>query len=229
MPGVIGSPAASLTVQTKDIELGAVGSWTGGCVWRWIMLFCSLVAMPANASLGCGLSPDDRACPAERKAGDEAEKAGAQGNGDGTREGAVENGGLAKDGGELVNGAASARQEGESVTSPLPLQGSSGVEDESGGGAGDAAAQNGNRSEGVRRGDGDGGAGTGDKGTSARWSGVHQGSTQRDSDFDELLASYLEGSFGERGGSLLIPLGGLRLLRCGSSLLRACPFFGRPV
>lgn len=35
----------------------------------------------------------------------------------------------------------------------------------------------------------------------------------RDSDFDGVLASYLEGSIGEGGGSLLMPLGGLRLLR----------------
>lgn len=35
----------------------------------------------------------------------------------------------------------------------------------------------------------------------------------RDADFDEILSSYLGGSFGREGGSLLMPLGGLRLLR----------------
>ena len=34
-----------------------------------------------------------------------------------------------------------------------------------------------------------------------------------DSDFDGLLASYLEGRLGQAGGSLLMPLGALRLLR----------------
>lgn len=34
-----------------------------------------------------------------------------------------------------------------------------------------------------------------------------------DSDFDALLASYVDGTFGKAGGSVLIPLGGLRLLR----------------
>lgn len=37
--------------------------------------------------------------------------------------------------------------------------------------------------------------------------------SNRDSDFDCLLADYVEGPFGEAGGGLLIPLGGLRLLR----------------
>lgn len=46
--------------------------------------------------------------------------------------------------------------------------------------------------------------------------GVTEARCQRDSDFDEILASYLGGdSFGREGGSLLIPLGGLRLLRYG--------------
>eukprot|EP00904_Undaria_pinnatifida_P002386 jgi/Undpi1/12148/HiC_scaffold_5.g01824.m1 len=39
-----------------------------------------------------------------------------------------------------------------------------------------------------------------------------------DSDFDGLLLSYLEGRLGEAGGSLLMPLGALRLLRHLSSL-----------
>lgn len=34
-----------------------------------------------------------------------------------------------------------------------------------------------------------------------------------DSDFDGVLASYLDDSFGRDGGTLLVPLGGLRLLR----------------
>lgn len=37
--------------------------------------------------------------------------------------------------------------------------------------------------------------------------------SNRDSDFDCLLADYVNGPFGEAGGGLLIPLGGLRLLR----------------
>lgn len=37
--------------------------------------------------------------------------------------------------------------------------------------------------------------------------------SNRDSDFDGLLADYVDGPFGEAGGGLLIPLGGLRLLR----------------
>lgn len=43
--------------------------------------------------------------------------------------------------------------------------------------------------------------------------GTAGGRGSRDSDFDGVLASYLDGSFGEHGGSLLMPLGGLRLLR----------------
>lgn len=43
--------------------------------------------------------------------------------------------------------------------------------------------------------------------------GTAGGRGSRDSDFDGVLASYVDGSFGERGGSLLMPLGGLRLLR----------------
>lgn len=39
------------------------------------------------------------------------------------------------------------------------------------------------------------------------------GGAGADSEFDEVLASYLEGHFGEAGGSLLVPLGALRLLR----------------
>lgn len=35
----------------------------------------------------------------------------------------------------------------------------------------------------------------------------------RDSDFDGLLTSYVEGPFGEAGGSIIMPLGALRFLR----------------
>ena len=38
-------------------------------------------------------------------------------------------------------------------------------------------------------------------------------SSNGDSDFDGILAEYIDGPLGEAGGSLLVPLGGLRLLR----------------
>lgn len=61
------------------------------------------------------------------------------------------------------------------------------------------------------------GAGSGDSNCGGERSEGNSGrggvASSGDSDFDDLLASYLEGSFGEAGGSLLVPLGGLRLLR----------------